>query len=64
MNEEIKNRIIDERDQLLEKLNKLDSFIESDKFQEIDDVQRALLQVQATAMNCYLQCLNERITRL
>lgn len=61
---DVKNRVIEERDQLLEKLNKLDSFIESDKFQEIDDVQRALLQVQATSMNCYLQCLNERITRL
>ena len=51
---DVKNRVIEERDQLLEKLNKLDSFIESDKFQEIDDVQRALLQVQATSMNCYL----------
>ena len=61
---DVKNRVIEERDQLLEKLDKLDSFIESDKFQEIDDVQRALLQVQATSMNCYLQCLNERITRL
>lgn len=61
---DVKDRVIEERDQLLEKLNKLDFFIESDKFQEIDDVQRALLQVQATSMNCYLQCLNERIIRL
>jgi len=61
---DLKNRLIDEQEQLEEKLNKLDAFLMSDKVKDVDDVQKALLQVQATAMNTYLQCLKERIERL
>ena len=50
--------------ELEEKLCKLDAFLVSEKVKGIDDVQKALLQVQATAMNTYLQCLKERIERL
>jgi len=59
-----KTRLIEEKTQLEEKLDKLDAFLLSEKVQEIDDVQKALLQVQATAMNTYLQCLKERLERL
>ena len=62
--ETFKDRLITEAQQLEEKLDKLDAFIESDKFNEVDDVQSALLHVQATAMNTYLQCLKERLERL
>ena len=62
--EDFKTRLIDEKTQLEEKLNKLDAFLMSEKVSGIDDVQKALLQVQATAMNTYLQCLLERIERL
>jgi len=61
---DFKTRLIEEQAQLEEKLNKLDSFIMSEKFDSIDDVQKALLQVQATAMNTYNQCLKERLERL
>lgn len=61
---EFKTRLIEEKAQLEEKLDKLDAFLVSEKVKEIDDVQKALLQVQATAMNTYLQCLKERIERL
>ena len=61
---DFKTRLADEQAQLEERLNKLDSFLMSEKVKEIDDVQKALLQVQATAMNTYLQCLKERIERL
>lgn len=61
---DFKSRLIEEKAQLEEKLNKLDAFLVSEKVKEIDDVQKALLQVQATAMNTYLQCLKERIERL
>ncbi len=54
---DFKTRLETERIDLEEKLNKLDAFLVSDKVKEIDDVQKALLQVQATAMNTYLQCL-------
>jgi len=61
---DFKDRLIDEQAQLEEKLNKLDNFLMSDKVKEVDDVQKALLHVQATAMNSYNQCLKERIERL
>lgn len=61
---DFKTRLIEEQTQLEEKLNKLDAFLVSEKVNSIDDVQKALLQVQATAMNTYLQCLKERIERL
>ena len=61
---DFKERLIDEQAQLEEKLNKLDAFLMSDKVKAVDDVQKALLQVQATAMNTYNQCLKERIERL
>ena len=61
---DFKTRLVEEQAQLEEKLDKLDAFLVSEKVKEIDDVQKALLQVQATAMNTYLQCLKERIERL
>jgi len=61
---DFKTRLIEEQEELVKKLDKLNAFIMSDKFATIDDVQRALLQVQATAMNAYNQCLKERIERL
>ena len=36
----------------------------SDFKTRIDNVQKALLKVQATAMNTYNQCLKERLERL
>lgn len=61
---DFKTRLIDEQAQLEEKLNKLNAFLLSEKVKEIDDVQKALLQVQETAMNTYLTCLKMRIDRL
>ena len=61
---DFKTRLETEKSELKEKLNKLDAFLMSEKVNSVDDVQKALLQVQATAMNTYLQCLKERIKRL
>lgn len=61
---DFKERLQEEKAQLEERLNRLDTFLQSEKVKEIDDVQKALLQVQATAMNTYLQCLLERLERL
>ena len=61
---DFKTRLETEKTELEEKLNKLDEFLVSDKVNDVDDVQKALLHVQATAMNTYLQCLKERIERL
>ena len=61
---DFKTRLETEKSELEEKLNKLDVFLMSEKVNSVDYVQKALLQVQATAMNTYLQCLKERIYRL
>jgi len=61
---DFKTRLEIEKSELEEKLNKLDAFLMSEKVNSVDDVQKALLQVQAIAMNTYLQCLKERIERL
>jgi len=61
---DFKTRLEIEKSELKEKLNKLDAFLMSEKVNSVDDVQKALLQVQAIAMNTYLQCLKERIERL
>ena len=61
---DFKDRLIAEKSELEERLNKLDSFLLSEKLSAVEDVQKALLRVQATAMNSYLQCLKERIERL
>jgi hypothetical protein len=58
---DFKERLVEEQAQLEEKLNKLDAFLMSDKVKAVDDVQKALLQVQSTAMNTYSQCLKERL---
>ena len=64
MSNDFKTRLETEKLELEEKLDKLDAFLVSEKVNSVDDVQKALLQVQATAMNTYLQCLKERIERL
>ena len=61
---ELKERLEKEKNELQYNLDRLDSFLFSPKVDTIDDVQKALLYVQATAMNTYLQCLKERISRL
>ena len=61
---DFKTRLEAEKAELNEKLYKLDEFMASDKLNDVDDVQKALLHVQAKAMNTYLQCLKERIERL
>ena len=61
---DFKTRLIEEQKALEEKLDKLDSFLMSEKVSGVDDTQKALLKVQTTAMNTYNQCLLERIERL
>lgn len=59
-----KARLEREQNELEERLSKLNAFLISEKFNDIDDVQQALLAVQAAAMNTYLQCLKSRMKRL
>lgn len=60
----LKTKLEQEKRELDEKVERLNNFLMSDKVNQIEDVQRALLHVQSIAMNTYSQCLLERITRL
>lgn len=60
----LKTKLEQEKRELDEKLERLDNFLKSDEANQIEDVQRAILHVQAAAMNTYSQCLLERIARL
>lgn len=57
-------RVIDERDELSNKLTKLNAFINSDTFTEkVKDLrERDRLILQKFIMTRYLEILNERIT--
>lgn len=57
-----KDRLLEEKQQLDERREKLSGFQSSDKFAEIDPVQQTLLNIQAQAMATYSQCLAERIS--
>lgn len=61
---DFKKRLEVEREELEEKLNKLNAFNQSEKVNEIDPVQKSLLIIQAGAMYTYLECLKERLSRL
>jgi len=61
---DLKKRLEVEKAELSEKLCKLRKFIASEEFQEIDDVQMTLLNIQIKAMETYSQCLLERMVRL
>lgn len=55
------DRLKTEKNDLITKIEKLESFIVSDKFFDIDEVQQSLLSVQLTSMKTYYVCLAERI---
>ena len=59
-----KIRLKEEQAQLAERIEKLESFLQSDKSNAIDQFQLAFLGIQLPAMNTYLRCLDERIGRL
>lgn len=54
-------RVVDERDDLADKLTKLNSFIGKDMFNSLPAEERIRLARQATVMKDYLDILNDRI---
>ena len=62
--EDFKTRLVQEQKELEEKLDKLNTFNESDKFQKLEYTQRSLLIIQAGAMYTYNECLKARISIL
>lgn len=56
-------RVRIERDQLNEKLEKLETFITTDNFKSLIQEERHLLERQQSAMQVYLDILDARIAR-
>ena len=62
--ETFKERLKIEYTELMDKVTKLDAFINTDKFNDIDTIQKVLLLAQASAMHTYLVCLDQRLLNL
>lgn len=61
---DFKTRLIDEKVELTERMERLEAFIENGGYSKIVPVQKTLLNIQLKAMDTYAQCLLERIVRL
>jgi hypothetical protein len=57
-------RLVLEQSDLNEKKSKLEVFVQSDAFLNIDKEQQALLRVQLNAMATYSECLNQRLIQI
>ena len=57
-------RLLEEREQLNEKVTKLLEFMSTDAFTKIDEKQQRLLEEQHPLMSGYLSVLDERIALL
>ena len=57
-------RLITEEAELMDKIAKLNAFINGNNFKTIDPMQQTLLKIQVNAMHTYSQCLIERIELL
>lgn len=57
-------RLLAEETELNEKKAKLELFVNTDAFKNIDKVQQSLLKVQLAAMSTYSECLNQRLIHI
>ena len=64
MEQDFKSRLVTEKEELEEKLRKLNDFNQSEKADGIDPIQKSLLVVQAGVMYIYLECLKNRMNLL
>ena len=62
--EDFKKRLVVERDELEDKIAKLEAFIGSTRFENLDERNRKLLAAQRDAMRQYSTILNVRISIL
>lgn len=59
-----RDRLATEKQELDEKLSKLNTFIAGPNFATVDTIQQSLLKIQASSMKTYSDCLEERIMYL
>ena len=56
-------KILEERDDLINKIKKLKEFMYTDEFEGMDPIDKGLLMSQLRIMNPYFEILQERIER-
>ena len=56
-----RDRLIKEKGELKEKVDKLKLFIDSTEFHKLEQKQKSLLRMQLTPMKSYLKILKERL---
>lgn len=61
---DFKERLNEERIELQDKVEKLESFLQTEKANEVGEFQLTMLNIQLSSMFCYLQCLTARIEQL
>ena len=57
-------RLIAEETELNEKKAKLQAFVYTDAFKNVDKEQQSLLKIQLNAMATYSECLNQRLIQI
>lgn len=63
--EDFEERLIDEKDRLVEKIKKLEDFINvNPKFQELDGKDKELMEKQLSAMSIYHAFLKQRVDKM
>jgi hypothetical protein len=62
--ETFKERLYTELKDLQDKIEKLDDFIDHEKFKVISPIQQSLLLIQLKGMRTYEACLEQRINNL
>ena len=59
--EDFQKRVVDEHDELAQKVARLTSFVNSDKFIKVDSMEQSRLMEQLGVMTQYMGILEERI---
>lgn len=64
MNKEVLDKLTIEKQELIEKKEKLDKYIKSEDFNKLGEVQKVLLNLQVNVLDNYTDILNYRIIDL
>lgn len=61
---QVRSELVQEKDELEEKLNQLNDFNQGDQPDSLTPTDKAILLIQAGAMYTYLECLKARLERM
>lgn len=61
---DFKTRLIAEKNELMEKTEKLSTFLNSENSKKVDEFQLTMMNIQLSAMQTYRGCLEARVNKL